>query len=110
MGHPEQAGSQAQKGTLGCQGLGQAVIAGGPGVSFGGDTDILESDSGSGCTLCCCAAHLPSRVRLFVTLWAIARWAPLSFTVSQNLLRLVSIELVMPSNITLQLYKCTESH
>ena len=60
--------------------------------------------------LCCCAAHLPSRVRLFVTLWAIARWAPLSFTVSQNLLRLVSIELVMPSNITLQLYKCTESH
>ena len=55
--------------------------------------------------LCCCAVHLPSRVRLFVT-----PWAPLSFTVSQNLLRVVSIELVMPSNITLQLYKCTKSH
>ena len=38
-----------------------------------------------------------SRVRLFVTPWAASLQALLSFTVSQSLLRLMSIELVMPS-------------
>ena len=33
-----------------------------------------------------------------LTLWTAARQASLSFTISQNLLKLVSIELVMPSN------------
>ena len=39
-----------------------------------------------------------SLVQLFATSWTAARQAPLSFTVSWSLLRLMSIELVMPSN------------
>ena len=39
-----------------------------------------------------------SRVRLFLTPWTAAHQAPLFFTISQSLLKLVSIELVMPSN------------
>ena len=39
-----------------------------------------------------------SCVRLFVTPWTAARQASLSFTVSQSLLKLMSIELVMPPN------------
>ena len=39
-----------------------------------------------------------SRVRLFVTPWTAGCQASLSFTVSQSLLRLTSIESVMPSN------------
>ena len=40
-----------------------------------------------------------SRVRLFVTPWTAARQASLSFTISWSLLRLRSIELMMPSNL-----------
>ena len=39
-----------------------------------------------------------SRVQLFVTLWTAARQASLSFTISQSLLKLMSVESVMPSN------------
>ena len=39
-----------------------------------------------------------SRIRLFVTPWTAARQASLSITNSQSLLKLMSIELVMPSN------------
>ena len=39
-----------------------------------------------------------SRVRLFETLWTAARQASLSITNSWNLLKLISIEWVMPSN------------
>ena len=39
-----------------------------------------------------------SRVRLFVIPWTTARQAYLSFPLSWSLLKLVSIELVMPSN------------
>ena len=39
-----------------------------------------------------------SRVRLFVTPWTAAHQAPLSITTSRNLLKLMSIESVMPSN------------
>ena len=39
-----------------------------------------------------------SHVRLFATPWTAARQASLSFTISQTLLKLMSIELVMPSN------------
>ena len=39
-----------------------------------------------------------SRVWLFATPWTAAHQAPLSFTVSWNLLRFMSIELVVPSN------------
>ena len=38
-----------------------------------------------------------SHVSLFVTTWTAARQAPLSFTISWNVLELMSIELVMPS-------------
>ena len=41
---------------------------------------------------------LLSRVRLFVTPWTAACQASLSFTISQNLFKLMSIELVMASN------------
>ena len=39
-----------------------------------------------------------SRVQLFGTPWTAARWASLSFTISQSLLKLMSIESVIPSN------------
>ena len=39
-----------------------------------------------------------SRVQLFVTPWIAAPQASLSFTISWSLLKLMSIELVMPSN------------
>ena len=39
-----------------------------------------------------------SRVRLFAIPWTAARQASLSFTVSQPLLKLMSIESIMPSN------------
>ena len=39
-----------------------------------------------------------SRVRLFVIPWTAARQASLSFTTSRSLLKIMSIELVMPSN------------
>ena len=39
-----------------------------------------------------------SHVRLLATPWSAARQTSLSVTIFQNLLRLMSIELVMPSN------------
>ena len=42
--------------------------------------------------------QFPSRVRLFTTPWITARQASLSITNSQSLLKLRSIESVMPSN------------
>ena len=39
-----------------------------------------------------------SHVQLFATPWTVSRQASLSFTISQSLLKLMSIELVMPSN------------
>ena len=42
--------------------------------------------------------QLLSCVRLFATPWTAARQASLSFTISQNLLKLISVESVMPSN------------
>ena len=39
-----------------------------------------------------------SRVRLFATPWTTARQASLSFTISRSLLKLMSIESVMPSH------------
>ena len=39
-----------------------------------------------------------SRVQLFAAPWTAARQASLSFTISESLLKLVSIESVMPSN------------
>ena len=45
-----------------------------------------------------CSVHLFSNVQLFVTPWAVARQAFLSITNSRSLLKLMSIESVMPSN------------
>jgi len=42
--------------------------------------------------------QLLSHVQLFVTPWTAARKTSLSFTISQNLQKHMSIELVMPSN------------
>ena len=44
------------------------------------------------------SVQLLSHVQVFVTPWTAARQAPLSITNSQSLLRLMSIESVMPSN------------
>ena len=44
------------------------------------------------------AAQLLSHVWLFATPWTAAHQASLSFTISRNLLKLMSIESVMPSN------------
>ena len=46
----------------------------------------------------CCCCQLLSPVWLFATLWTAACQTSLSFTDSQNLLKLFSIESVMPSN------------
>ena len=46
----------------------------------------------------CCCCFLPSCILLFATPWNAAHQAPLSFTVSQGLLKFMSIELVMLSN------------
>ena len=43
-------------------------------------------------------SSVASRVQLFLTPWTAARQASLSITNSQSLLKLMSIELVMPSN------------
>ena len=42
--------------------------------------------------------QLPSCVRLFAVQWIAAHQASLSFTISQSLIKLMSIELAMPSN------------
>ena len=42
--------------------------------------------------------QLLSHVQLFATSWTVERQASLSFTISQSLLKLISIELMMPFN------------
>ena len=44
------------------------------------------------------SVHSLSRIRLFATPWTAACQASLSFTISQSLLELMSVELVMLSN------------
>ena len=51
-----------------------------------------------GWLLCHIFVQSLSHVRLFVTLWTAAHHASLSFIVFESLLKLVSIESVMPSN------------
>ena len=48
--------------------------------------------------LCFSSVQLLSCVRVFATPWTAARQAPLSITSSQSLLKLMSIQSVMPSN------------
>ena len=49
-----------------------------------------------------------SHVQLFVTPWMAAHQASLSFTISQSLLKLISIELVMPSSV-IRFSSCPQS-
>ena len=49
-------------------------------------------------SICISSVQSLSRVRLFVTPWIAARQASLSITNSQSLLRLMPVELVIPSN------------
>ena len=50
------------------------------------------------CPLVSVAVHLLSHVQLFVSPWTAARQAPVASTISQSLLKFMSIESVMPSN------------
>ena len=66
-------------------------------------TSLWDSLSGPEQTLssACTWTHLlfsSCCVRLFETPWTAAHQAPLSYTISQSLLKLMSIESVMPSN------------
>ena len=47
---------------------------------------------------CCSSAQSLSHIQLFVIPWTAARQASLSITNSPSLLKLISIDLVMPSN------------
>ena len=61
----------------------------------------MISVSPDSCIFPCLVAivvHLLSRIRLSVTPWTAACQASLYFTISQSLLKLMSIETVMPSN------------
>ena len=58
----------------------------------------FSTSSGKCCVLYVVVVRLLRRVQLFTTSWTAAHQASLSFTVSQSLLKLTSIESVMPSN------------
>ena len=58
----------------------------------------LESPSYTAGYFLVVAVQSLSHVQLLATPWAAARQASLSFTVSQSWLKLMSVELVMPSN------------
>jgi len=59
---------------------------------------VLSEQAQQRKTLSVSSVQSLSRVRLFVTPWTAARQASLSITNSWSLLKLMSIELVMPSN------------
>ena len=61
---------------------------------------IVDCDPLHMCCLCLnpLAFQLLSHVQLSATPWTVAHQASLSFTISQSLLKLMSIESVMPSN------------
>ena len=65
-------------------------------LSFFQETSLQEQLSLSSTVLA--VVQSLSRVRLFVTPWTASRQASLSFTSSQSLLKLMSIESVMPSD------------
>ena len=65
-------------------------------INFNGSIVALHCCVSSFCTAS--SVQLLSHVQLFVIPWTAARQASLSSTTSQSLLKLMSIELVMPSN------------
>ena len=60
----------------------------------------LDSNPNSYFLCCCCS--VPELVRFFVTPWTSAHQVPLSFTMSQSLLKFMSTEVVMLSNHLIQ--------
>ena len=63
---------------------------------WNGEGDGREAPKGG--DICISSVQSLSHVQLFVTPWTAARQASLSITTSQSLLRLTSIESVMPSS------------
>ena len=63
-------------------------------------TSLLCSEPSMAPTIFFFFVQLLSHIRLFVTLWTAAHQASLSFTVSQSFLKLMSIESMIPSNIS----------
>ena len=59
---------------------------------------MQKKRKGSQETICCCFVQSLSYVLLFTTPWIAACQASLSFTISWSLLKLMSVESVMPSN------------
>ena len=58
---------------------------------------LMSSNIASKITFLFCIQQL-SHVQLFETPWIVACWVSLSFTISQSLLKLMSVKSVMPSN------------
>ena len=58
---------------------------------------------------CCCCCSAAQSCPTLGTPWAAARLASLSFTNSRSLLKLMSIELVMPSNHLILFSSCLQS-
>ena len=59
---------------------------------------LLWSEIPIHCLVVKCLSLFSRYVRLFATPWIVACQAPLSFTISQSLLKFMSVESVMPSN------------
>ena len=71
----------------------------GPGSDWAIKCFMRRSNSSSECCLLSGGLLFTHcRVQLFATLWIAAHQASLSFTISRNLLKLMSVELVIPSN------------
>ena len=83
-----------------CQGL--PTYMSGSGLLQQTQTPISNSLSNLGCLsqIITVVVQSLNHVQLFVTLWTTTHQASLSFTTSQSLLKLMSIESVMPSNFS----------
>ena len=68
------------------------------GVVMNGISTLIKETPESLLTPLPCVVQLLGHVQIFVTPWTAARQDSLLFTVSQSLLKLMSIESVMPSN------------
>ena len=69
----------------------------------------LPGAEASGASKLFSSVQFLSHVQLFATPWTAGHQASLSFTISQSLLKLMSIELVMPSNHLIPFSSCLQS-
>jgi len=67
---------------------------------------FMVDPSGIYIWLCVVVVQSLNHIQLFATPWTAAHQASLSFTVSRSLLKLVSIDLVMPSNRLILCHPC----